>query len=786
MKQKLYLLLSFFLINFYANAQAYRIQVSSLAPLTGGNTYIQNATANSLQLNVNKCAFGANQPQISTNYTITWYSNTVNSTTGGTIVSSTSESTQPFINFPDTQVYTPSTSVAGTRYYYAILTGLEQGCATVTSLTSTTQQVNVVLPATHLNFDGVDDIVNCGNSLNSVIDPLNKITVEAWVNTSTTSGLGVIIGNYANSNQSEMQFLLRRDNANYAFWISGNPGIFKVVNATNAVVVNTWQHVAGVWNGSDLKIYVNGNLMGTTTGVTESSFATTTNTIMIGNNQAGSGSEKFTGSIDEVRIWDAARTIEQIKGSRFCELQGSESGLKAYYKFNQGTDAQDNTGVTTLNAAAGTNGILTNFALTGTVSNWLAGSPVTTGSIVPSNATVSTPVVYMQNETAAPLTATIGANGSGLLWYTTATSGSGITTAPTPNTTAAGNTSYWVASINANGCESPRTEIVVTVNALVPATHLNFDGVDDVINLGSGLTSYFTGKTRVTIQAWVRSETNTGLGTIVGNYNFPTNIDAMQMMLRRDNGNYAFWLDSGSGYTALSAAGSVIVNTWQQITGTWDGTTMKIYINGVLANSAVKTGIIPSKSTSFSIGSNIAEKFDGDIDEVKLWNIALTASDVMNTMNCEAQTQPELVAYYKFNQGNDNAINTSTTSLTDSSGNSYTGTLTNFALAGSTSNWKSGSTITTGTTCTVLNNESFNENTNFSIYPNPTKNNVNIDVLNVDNTSVEVFDIKGRKLFVQKLNNSTNTVNIENLAAGVYLFKIISNQAATTIKVVKQ
>ncbi|MCW1146602.1 LamG-like jellyroll fold domain-containing protein, partial [Flavobacterium lacisediminis] len=276
--------------------------------------------------------------------------------------------------------------------------------------------------ATHLNFDGVDDLVNCGATLNTVLDPLNTITVEAWVRPSTNTGLGVIIGNYANPTSGNMQFLMRRDNANYTFWISGNPGIFKNVSANNAVVLNTWQHVAGVWNGSDLKIYINGVLAGTTTGVTESSFVTTTNNLMIGNNQAASP-ERFTGSIDEVRIWSAPRTIEQVNGSKNCELAGTESGLIAYYKFNQGFDASNNVAVTTLTATTGPNGTLTNFALNGSVSNWLAGSPVTTGSIVPSVTTVTTPVFYAQGATASALTATVGANGTGLLWYTTATGG---------------------------------------------------------------------------------------------------------------------------------------------------------------------------------------------------------------------------------------------------------------------------------------------------------------------------------------------------------------------------
>ncbi len=77
--------------------------------------------------------------------------------------------------------------------------------------------------------------------------------------------------------------------------------------------------------------------------------------------------------------------------------------------------------------------------------------------------TVTSPVTYCQNSIATALTAT----GTSLLWYTTATGGTGSTTAPTPGTTTAGNIIYYVSQ-SLNGCEGPRASITITVNA-VPA-----------------------------------------------------------------------------------------------------------------------------------------------------------------------------------------------------------------------------------------------------------------------------------------------------------------------------
>ena len=78
---------------------------------------------------------------------------------------------------------------------------------------------------------------------------------------------------------------------------------------------------------------------------------------------------------------------------------------------------------------------------------------------------VTTPLVYCLGTTASPLSAT----GTSLLWYTTASGGTGSTTAPTPSTATAGNTTYYVSqTVTTNGvaCEGARAAIVVTVNAL--------------------------------------------------------------------------------------------------------------------------------------------------------------------------------------------------------------------------------------------------------------------------------------------------------------------------------
>lgn len=81
--------------------------------------------------------------------------------------------------------------------------------------------------------------------------------------------------------------------------------------------------------------------------------------------------------------------------------------------------------------------------------------------------TVISPVEYCLNATAEALEATATATDYTLVWYAAATGGSGSATAPTPSTATVGNTSYFVAHSDENGCEGPRAEVIVTVNDAV-------------------------------------------------------------------------------------------------------------------------------------------------------------------------------------------------------------------------------------------------------------------------------------------------------------------------------
>ena len=107
---------------------------------------------------------------------------------------------------------------------------------------------------------------------------------------------------------------------------------------------------------------------------------------------------------------------------------------------------------------------------------------------------ITTPITYCQNATAIPLTAT----GTNLLWYTTATGGTGNAVAPTPSTATIGNTTYYVSQTTTN-CESPRAAFVITITAIPlapsvvsPVTYCQNTTATPLTAVGSNLLWYTT------------------------------------------------------------------------------------------------------------------------------------------------------------------------------------------------------------------------------------------------------------------------------------------------------
>ena len=254
-----------------------------------------------------------------------------------------------------------------------------------------------------------------------------------------------------------------------------------------------------------------------------------------------------------------------------------------------------------------------------------------------------------------------------------------------------GNVNKWQRSFdNTNWTDISNTTTSLSETLYGLGNGLNTDGSNDYVSLPKPTLN------NMTIEYWVKTTQSSLTGSQW--YNGNGIVDAEVGGSTSDfgtallNGKLAFGI--GNPDVTIQSTTSVNTGTWYHVAATWNGTTgeMKLYINGVLESTgsgATGTRTAPPNIRIGSIQTGI-QYFNGTIDELRIWNVVRTQSEIQSNMYNEVSTSSSLPSYYKFNQGTSNGTNTGLTSLTDASGNSNTGTLYNFALTGATSNWVDG------------------------------------------------------------------------------------------------
>ena len=122
----------------------------------------------------------------------------------------------------------------------------------------------------------------------------------------------------------------------------------------------------------------------------------------------------------------------------------------------------------------------------------------------------------------------------------------------------------------------------------------------------------------------------------------------------------------------ISDPNVITLNAWQHVAVTFDLGTLTFYVNGL--QQGVRFGVPTpvQRAGPIHIGKRSTDNlrfFDGGIDELRIWNRALSQPEIQTNMNVElAGTEPGLIAYYKFNEG-------AGQTASDSSGNGHGGTL---------------------------------------------------------------------------------------------------------------
>jgi PKD repeat protein len=378
-----------------------------------------------------------------------------------------------------------------------------------------------------LSFDGSNALVNVADA--SSLDLTTAMTLEAWVKPTDVS--------------SDWRDVIYKGNDSYYLEASspqgqtpGTGGTFSSspLYGTGALAANTWSHLAATYDGSTLRLYVNGVQVASRaqTGLIH----TSNNPLQIGGDSIFG--QFFAGLIDEVRVYNRALSASEIQ-------------------------ADMNTPV---------------------------GNPVE-----PPSSGQSDPVAaYSFDEGVGTTAADASGNGNtGML--------DGAT---------------WTAAGKYGGA-------------------LSFDGSSALVNVADASSLDLT--TAMTLEAWVK----------------PTDVSSdWRDVIYKGNDSYYLEASSPQGQTPgtggtfssspLYGTGALAANTWSHLAATYDGSTLRLYVNGVQVASRAQTGLIHTSNNPLQIGGDsiFGQFFAGLIDEVRVYNRALSASEIQADMNTPVGNPP--------------------------------------------------------------------------------------------------------------------------------------------------
>ena len=134
---------------------------------------------------------------------------------------------------------------------------------------TTRRDGQVILPVTdaYIEFDGTDDYVNIPDS--SLWDATGGISVSGWCYADSLGSYNVIVNQWSTAANSSSSWTLETVGSDWRFYLyDSGAATLKYASSTGTATTGVWKHIVGVFDGTTLKVYVNGVEGGTTAAVT--------------------------------------------------------------------------------------------------------------------------------------------------------------------------------------------------------------------------------------------------------------------------------------------------------------------------------------------------------------------------------------------------------------------------------------------------------------------------------------------------------------------------------------
>jgi hypothetical protein len=598
-----------------------------------------------------------------------------------------------------------------------------------------------------IHFDGANDWLNCGTDASVGMAGLSTMTLEAWIYP-TAFRTNVYEGSiFRKEGFGTNGFMLRCGGSGVIEFNVGTGSWGFATSPANTLTLNTWQHVAAVYDGSTMAVYVNG--VGVAISVKTGSIGTTTSPLGIGGgllaNDPNSDKRSFHGRIDEARVWNVARTPAQIMSDMNAEFCSPQTGLVAYHKMNNGVPSGNNSGITYSPDASGNgnHGTLTSSSLNGGSSNWVLGNTAISGPVLTSqtfsecsgdtvfvgSSTYTTTGVYVDMFAAA--------SGCDSIVYTDLTVSPSYdimnTLVQCPGTSVTvGNNTYTTTGVyvdsftTANGCDS-----IITTDLTILAPN-------------------------VTNQTFVECA---GSSVTVGNSTYTT------------SGMYTDVFTSSAGCDSTVITDLTVLDAIQT-----DQTIVQCYgTTFTVGGSTYTTSGNYTNVLTAANGCDSTVNTDLTIEP----KISTTVTELFNGLRANSS----IASYQWFDCDNQNApIPGATNQIFYPTVNGNYGVSLTVNNCSDTSN------------CYTVTNTGIRDlgiSSSISLYPNPVNSELTVKIGDSEfaGSTIQILNTLGQVVMENQFNSTQNSMvlDLSNLSQGMYFFQLISDQNVVyTSKVLKQ
>jgi hypothetical protein len=191
----------------------------------------------------------------------------------------------------------------------------------------------------------------------------------------------------------------------------------------------------------------------------------------------------------------------------------------------------------------------------------------------------------------------------------------------------------------------------VTVNGLLDSKQNALNFVNNYVNISDSASLK---PASITVEAWVNPKTLPQWSAVLMKVTDNTWSDGYGLAHYDDSSNSINFFVNG--YLSGNASGTIPSNQWSHVVGTYDGQAVKIYINGQLVSSRTYSTAISHSTNAFRIGAGASTGgapgyyWNGTIDEVRVYNRSLSASEISEHYRNIYSNETGLVGKWRFSE----------------------------------------------------------------------------------------------------------------------------------------